>query len=933
MQPFDWTPLMPLAEAIGWTLLSSIWQIALISTLWRVVLWMLPSDKANHRYNATLAALSLTVFVAVFTFSQEWEHSNRQPLIVQESNEVTVGNGVTSNNSIVEREQKNLVLEQALLIEKSHHPTEKNTYLAALCDLVSGKQIQIWTQAAAPFIPYLAILWYIGVLCFSLMMIGGFVHLKQLRTIGISTPDAYWQRRFLVLKNQLGIRREVQFLLSNRVVEPLTFYVFKPVVLAPVHLMTGLSAEQIEVLLLHELAHIRRFDYLINIIQSLIEILFFYHPAVWWMSRELRKEREHCCDDLVVKTHQNPLVYAEALTCIQSPNFLLKKSLAMAATGKKGVFSQRIFRLFGQYDHQPTPFKSIVLGLMLLLSGLFLQSFYQPSTLETTDLTDLAALVIEDLSATSTVTSPSIIDNEPTIIVEDNPLVERLPSTTKIVTALPRLSASERQPIQSQQTMERLLAATLSDFASSLLVLPSSEETPSLTSSPLPAKAHSTSADYTLKKDETVFIDWSIPANAQHVSANKFKKWSDKKVLDLYQRNVEAHLLSEKNKLQTEGSFQGVEEFDPLIYTITNGTTSRNIELKTYVNHQRKIIKPNSIKAIVGRQKGRKALKDLDRNIPFSGSRSSLKGNLPKYVTFNTASTMYSGHFDATTTKFTLDKATDNVLVQVRKINGPVVEVLQNAPLSRGNYEFTWRHDAVQDAGELGDYQLDITIDGQTLSQRIEVRDWKKANKKRKGRKPAYGDNCPSLLRAVKAGNTEKVKQLLVKVDPNCICRGDGQPRTSLVAAARNGDLAISRLLIEAGAKVSHHDVNDENPLMAAAHSGNLALVKLLVNEGANVNQKLVGDGTALLIAAREGHLDIVQYLIGQKAEVNTKSRGDGTALICAVRNRHYEVSKLLLENGADPFLSSSGDENPIYHASENRDSKMLDLLMAYRGK
>lgn len=193
-----------------------------------------------------------------------------------------------------------------------------------------------------------------------------------------------------------------------------------------------------------------------------------------------------------------------------------------------------------------------------------------------------------------------------------------------------------------------------------------------------------------------------------------------------------------------------------------------------------------------------------------------------------------------------------------------------------------------------------------------------------------YSDNCRSLLRAVKAGDVEDVRELLKTVDPDCTYRGDGEPRSPLVAAARNGDLSIGKLLIDAGADVEFHAWGDETPLMAASAHGHLDFVKHLLDSKADINRKLGGDGSALLVAAREGHLETVKYLISRGADVNSQVNGDGTPLICSVRSNHYEVSKVLLENGADPYLVSPGDEYAMYHARMAGNKDLIELLEKY---
>ena len=189
---------------------------------------------------------------------------------------------------------------------------------------------------------------------------------------------------------------------------------------------------------------------------------------------------------------------------------------------------------------------------------------------------------------------------------------------------------------------------------------------------------------------------------------------------------------------------------------------------------------------------------------------------------------------------------------------------------------------------------------------------------------------CRELLRAAKAGDQAKVAKLLETTAPDCSYYADGEPRSPLVAAARNGNLTIGKLLVEAQAGVEFHAAGDETPLMAAAKYGHLDFVKYLVAQGAGVNKTLRGDGTALITASQNGHLDVVRYLISQKAVIDQQVPGDGTALINAVKNNHYTTARLLLEYGADPYLHAPGDEYAMFHAQTANNRGMIDLLEQY---
>src|SRR6185295_8555391 len=123
-----------------------------------------------------------------------------------------------------------------------------------------------------------------------------------------------WEESFAALAERLAITRPVRLAVSTLAQVPAVVGWLKPIVLVPAGVFAGMTAEQIEALLAHELAHVRRYDYLVNLVQTAAETLFFYHPAVWWVSRQIRTERENCCDDLAVEVSGNTLAYVQALT-------------------------------------------------------------------------------------------------------------------------------------------------------------------------------------------------------------------------------------------------------------------------------------------------------------------------------------------------------------------------------------------------------------------------------------------------------------------------------------------------------------------------------------------------------------------------------------------------------------------------------------------
>jgi hypothetical protein len=161
----------------------------------------------------------------------------------------------------------------------------------------------------------------------------------------------------------MGIRRLVDLRLSERIASPFTAGVLRPWILLPVTALTGLSSEQLEVVLFHELAHIRRADYLWNLLQTMVETLFFFHPAVWWISRRVREERELSCDDIAVKKCSDPTLYASALLRIEEER-RTRPQLAMALDGhqSRAGLRARILRILGTTEARPRGFRPVSLA-------------------------------------------------------------------------------------------------------------------------------------------------------------------------------------------------------------------------------------------------------------------------------------------------------------------------------------------------------------------------------------------------------------------------------------------------------------------------------------------------------------------------------------------------------------------------------------------
>ncbi len=191
--------------------------------------------------------------------------------------------------------------------------------------------------------------------------LAGWISVTRLRRHGVCCAPDLWQQTLSRLGTRLRVSRPVLLLESCLADVPMVLGHFRPFILVPVGLLAGLPAEQVEAILLHELAHIRRCDYIVNLLQRSVEGLFFFHPAIWWISHVIRAERENCCDDVVVALSGNARQYAAALAALEQQRCA---EPGIAATG--GSLVKRIRRLL--YPKSPNRVWTPWLAAVLLIA-------------------------------------------------------------------------------------------------------------------------------------------------------------------------------------------------------------------------------------------------------------------------------------------------------------------------------------------------------------------------------------------------------------------------------------------------------------------------------------------------------------------------------------------------------------------------------------
>jgi beta-lactamase regulating signal transducer with metallopeptidase domain len=219
-------------------------------------------------------------------------------------------------------------------------------------------------RSLAATLPTLVAAWALGVALLSARVVGGWTVAQRLARSGRPTAATGLAEALARLCAAMGISRPVRLLESARVEIPTVIGWLRPVILFPAATLAGLTPAQLEVVLAHELAHVRRLDYLVNLLQTAVETLLFYHPAVWWVSQRVRVEREHCCDDAAVAACGDALAYARALTDLEGLR-VSAAGLAMAADG--GSLLQRVGRLVGGPTTHGVRASRVLGGILALL--------------------------------------------------------------------------------------------------------------------------------------------------------------------------------------------------------------------------------------------------------------------------------------------------------------------------------------------------------------------------------------------------------------------------------------------------------------------------------------------------------------------------------------------------------------------------------------
>jgi GWxTD domain-containing protein len=321
----------PLANALGWTLFHSLWEGTAVALALLGIFCVVRSAQARY-VSACIALAVIAVGFVLTLFLLRPEGSTGAPTAIR--------------------------------------------YLPGAPPAGGGWMTAISARLRAEdVLPWLAPFWFAGVILFQLRSLGSWFAARRLRYRGVCPAPDRWQQRLLELANQIRLSKRVALLESCLTQVPVVIGNLRPAILVPIGFLSGMPECQVEAVVLHELAHVLRRDYLVNLIQTVVEGLLFYHPAVWWVSAAIRSERENCCDDMVVAEGSEAAEYAAALTTLEQNRQTVHEAV-LAATG--GSLMKRIRRLLSNSENSrqlslpgaPGPFLST--GVVLITAALAL---------------------------------------------------------------------------------------------------------------------------------------------------------------------------------------------------------------------------------------------------------------------------------------------------------------------------------------------------------------------------------------------------------------------------------------------------------------------------------------------------------------------------------------------------------------------------------
>lgn len=378
-----------ITHALGWSIVHSLWQGVLIYGVLCTIYIVLPKIPARSKYILAVSGQSLVFLAFAGTLIHYLDFS--------------VGAGV--------------------------HFTEFNEALF----IVSEYQSVGFLNRLEPLFPWFSSIYVIGLFIQLIVFTNNFSKLHYLKTRGLHDAPILWQEAFDSLYRKMNIQSGVSLYLSEKVDVPLTLGHLKPIILFPIAYASNLDIKQVESILIHELAHIKRHDYLINLFKVCVETAMFFNPFVWLLSKHMETEREHACDDIVVTWVPSPIAYAQALMSVELLRNEASPNYAMAATGNHKYHLLHRIQRITKMEKNYINVKQHLFALLLSSIALGTIAWIAPQ---------------EKQERWSNLEESNTIDTKWVAPAMDQPLNERVVDTTKVT------EDRKKQGGDSSRTME-----------------------------------------------------------------------------------------------------------------------------------------------------------------------------------------------------------------------------------------------------------------------------------------------------------------------------------------------------------------------------------------------------------------------------------------------------------------------------------------------
>jgi beta-lactamase regulating signal transducer with metallopeptidase domain len=316
-----------LFRVIGWTIIHSLWQCLGLLALLKVFLFFTPLRRSGLRYGAAIGFLGLAVLGGLLTFTWEYRVLGGG------------GAGTALGRAVGAGAHAGLPIVKAPVVEG----------------------VPVWLGFLGRLSPWLAMGWVFGIVYFSGRLLYSGYGLRRLRRLP-DLADGEFSVMLARLRVKMGLRQSVRLIVSDRVSGPLTFGLLKAVVVLPLHYVSQVPADQLEMILAHELAHIRRRDYVVNLCQSVVDAAFFFNPFFRVLSGIVRNEREYCCDDLAAGVGGDERLMALALTNLKL--MTRHPGLGLSAAPVRSGFYRRVSRLIEPQGPRAVSVRGALAGLL-----------------------------------------------------------------------------------------------------------------------------------------------------------------------------------------------------------------------------------------------------------------------------------------------------------------------------------------------------------------------------------------------------------------------------------------------------------------------------------------------------------------------------------------------------------------------------------------